>query len=116
MTTRKPPPPAKIAEARATIPTRPVIAHTKLFRAEMQVQHQALNNALANVDHALTAAAGERDAAVELANMRFAVIRAELDAERGDVLRNLDGVEAALDATEAKTNVEPIRQPIEVAA
>ena len=118
MTTRPPRKPKAVteAESNATIPSRPVIQHTKLLRAELQVKLNNANGALAVADTALTTAAGERDAAIELASKRFDAIREELDAERTDILGSIKGIEAALAATEAKSNVEPIRQPVEVAA
>lgn len=145
MTTRPPRKPKAVAEAEsnATIPSRPVIEHTKLFRAERQIERKAMNDALAAVDHQLETEAGIRDAAIEaadrayelameaahnaregahaLATERFNAIRAEKDEERADIIRTLEGIEAALAATapakpEAKSNVEPIRQDMERAA
>lgn len=118
MTTRPPRKTKAVAEAEinATIPSRPVIQHTKLLRAELQAAHIKANNALLSADAALSAAADSRDADIALANQRFDAIREELDAERTDILSSIKGIEAALAATEAKSNVEPIRQPVEVAA
>src|SRR5690606_39114983 len=106
-------------------------------------KRSAANDALAAVDHEIETEAGIRDAAIEaserayelameaahnaregaqaLAKERFNVIRAEKDEERADIIRTLDGIEAALAATapakpEAKSNVEPIRQDVEKAA
>lgn len=107
------------AKKRATIPTRPVIRHTSLFRAELQAALNRANGALLNADNALSVAADDRDAEISLANQRFDAIRAQIDAERDDILNNIAGIEAALAATapkDAGSNVEPIRQPVEVAA
>lgn len=124
--------PVEAAAKRATIPTRPVIEHTKLFRAELQVQMAAVNCALDQVEHTLATAAGERDAAieaadgaydlamaaagktrkgaVELASQRFDAIRANLDKEQADLRHKKDGIEAALERTaepKAETRSEP---------
>jgi len=117
-TPRKPKTPPAVTEAKrkATIPSRPVIEHTKLLRAELQAAHIKASNALLSADAALSAAADSRDADIALANQRFDAIRAEVDAERDDILASIKGIEAALAATEPKSNVEPIRQPVEVAA
>jgi hypothetical protein len=98
---RAPDPVAAVAEAtaNATIPSRPVIQHTKLLRAELQVRLSSANGALTTADTALVVAAQDRDAAIELANQRYAAIRAEIDAERDDVLTTIAGLEAALHAT-----------------
>lgn len=131
----------KDAKERASIPSRPVIEHTKLLRATLQVERKATNDALAAVDLEMEVEAGARDAAIEaadraydlameaafnaregthaLANERHNAIRAQLDEERNDLIRKLDGIEAALTATEAKptaSNVEPIRSAVEMAA
>ena len=113
MTTRKTPSkPAAVAaaEKKASIPKRPVIQHTKLFRAELQVALREKNAALAVADRDLAIAASERDEALEanrreyeakdaLAVERFKVIRAEVDADRDDILRTIAGIEKALEAT-----------------
>lgn len=133
-TTRKPKTPPAVFEAsrKATIPSRPVIEHTKLLRANLQVELQAANAALAIADRELANAALERDEAKTnnrlehemkdaLADQTFDAIRAEVDAGRDDIKLKIAGIEAALAATEPaepepKSNVEPIRQPVEVAA
>lgn len=89
-----------VKPASVSIPKRQVIQHTKLFKAELNVALQSANNALAAADLALTAAAGERDMAIELANQRFAAIRSELDDERIDALTKITGIEAAMAAME----------------
>ena len=118
------------AKRKATIPTRPVIEHTKLLRASLQVALQEKTAALAAADRDLANAASERDEAREanrhehemkdaLADQRFDAIRTEVDADRTDILSSMTGIEAALAATEppqAKSNVEPIRQDVEKAA
>ena len=134
-------PAVKGAIASASIPSRPVIEHTKLLRATLQVERKATNDALALVDLEMQTEAGICDAALEaagrayelaiaaasnalqgavaIANERHNAIRAQLDEERNDLIRKLDGIEAALTATEAKpaaSNVEHIRQPMEQAA
>lgn len=119
--TKTPPPAVTEAKRKATIPARPVIAHTNLFRAELQASLVKANNALLNADNALSVAADDRDADISMAKQRFEAIRCQLDAERNDILRNIAGIEAALTATEiakpdAMSNVEPIRQSVEVAA
>lgn len=139
--TRKPTPtkePVAEAKKRASVPVRPVIQSTKLFRANLQIERQTANDALAAVDHALETEAGIRDAAVEAADKtyelaleaarnaregatalaveRFNVVRSELDAERSDIIRVLDGVEAALAATQSDTppgNVTQLREAAE---
>lgn len=94
------------ARKRATIPTRPVIEHSKLFRAELQAALNKANSALLNADSALSVAADDRDTDVTLANQRFDAIRAGLDLERADINRTIGGIEAALKATEpAPSNV-----------
>lgn len=92
------------AAAIATIPSRQVIPHTKLFKASLQIAYDAANNALAGADQALAAAAGERDAMIELAKDRYEAIRVELDAERADIKTNLTGIEAAMAAIEPKAS------------
>ena len=101
MTTRKTEIVPAVAEAKrnATVPKRQAVQHTKLFRAELQVKLSDANGALAVADAALIAIAGERDAAIELANQRYDAFRRELDAERDDIIRSIKGVEAALEAT-----------------
>lgn len=89
----------KAAKARATIPTRPVIDRTKLFRAEMQVELQAHTSALANVDHAITAADCDCDAAIELAQQRRLIIQSELALERDDLVMVIEGINAGLERT-----------------
>ena len=143
MTPRPPRKPKAVAEAEssATIPSRPVIEHTKLLRATLQVERKATNDALALVDLEMQTEAGVLDAATEaahqkyllamqaaqaaydgelvLANERHKAISAQLNEERNDLTRKLDGIEAALAATEAKpaaSNVEPIRSDVEKAA
>lgn len=99
------------AKKRATIPTRPVIQHTNLFRAELQAALRRANGALLNADNALSVAADDRDADMALVSQRFDAIRAQIDAERDDILRNIAGIEAALAATlpkEAEGKVVPL--------
>lgn len=117
MTSRKPSSVPAVTEAKrnATIPKRQVIKHTVLFRAELQVKLRSLNDALASADRDLTNAASERDISLEanrrdheakdaLVSQRFDTIRSAVDADRSDILLNIEGVEAALKATEAKTS------------
>lgn len=108
MTTPKKAPPKPIAVAQAekaaTLPTRPVIQHTQLFRAELQVRLSKANGQLSEADLALTNAAAARDAAIELANQKYEAIRSELDAERQDIMTELAGIEAALTATAPKAH------------
>jgi hypothetical protein len=59
------------AKERATIPTKPVVEHTKLFRASLQLELSAANNTLAGVDLALQIAASTRDEAVEAAENAY---------------------------------------------
>lgn len=126
MTTRKTPSkPAAVvaAEKKATIPKRQVVQHTKLLRAALQVEQSAKNDALASVERDLAHAAGVRDEeqesakraynmAVDLAAQKFMAIRAELDAERSDILSALEGIEAALETTRERpaepSNVVPM--------
>jgi hypothetical protein len=107
------------ATKRASIPKRPVIEHTKLFRASLQLELQAANAALAVADRDLTNAAAERDeaeetaqraydASVAFARQRFDTIRTQVDAERDDILREINGIEAAMDATTPASNVVPM--------
>lgn len=105
------------AKRRASIPSRPVIQHTKLLRAELHLALQAMTAALAADDRDLANAAGERDETMEanrreyeakdaLAVERFRAIRSGIDANRADVIRAMEGIEAALAATgEPKANV-----------
>lgn len=116
MSTRtKPANPVIQATKAATIPKRQVIKHTALFRAELQVKLRGLNDALAAADRDLTTAASERDISLEanrrdheakdqLVTQRFDTIRVAVDADRSDILLNIEGVEAALKATEAKAS------------
>lgn len=107
MTTRKSPPkPIAVAQAerQASIPKRQVIQHTQLFRAELQVRLNKANGQLAEADLALANAAADRDAAIELAKQKFDAIRAEVDAERQDIITAITGIEAALTATAPKAN------------
>ena len=106
------------AKKRATIPTRPVIQHTSLFRAELQAALRRANGALLNADNALSVAADDRDADMALVSQRFDAIRAQIDAERDDILRNIAGIEAALAATspkEAEGEVVPLHNDGEAA-
>lgn len=110
MTTSKTAPkPAAVAEAekRSSIPKRPVIQHTALFRAELQAALNVANNEMVQADSALSSAADERDMAVALANQKFEAIRAGLDAERADILLKTAGIEAALKATEPAAETAP---------
>lgn len=101
MTARKSPPqPLAVARAeeKAKLPTRPVIEHTKLFRAHLQMEHSKANAALSEADLALANAASERDSLIELAKQKFDAIRAQLDSERHDIITTLTGIEAAMKA------------------
>lgn len=115
------------ARRRSSIPSRPVIEHTALLRAELQAQRSVTLDALASADMGLEVEAGIRDAAAEaaeraydlaltaasnvrsnsmaIATERFRAARAELDAERADIIRAMEGIEAALAATEPKANI-----------
>ena len=97
------------AEKKASLPKRQVVQHTKLLQANLLVEQSAKNDALASVDRDLAHAAGSRDEAREaaerafqmacaLADQTFEAIRGELDAERSDIIRSLEGIDAALDA------------------
>lgn len=110
--------PVEAAAKRATIPTRPVIEHTKLFRAELVILQQTALLDLAQVDHvlmtavdecetaqvaaaraeelAIAAAAKARKGADELATQRLSAIRKGADKERADIIRKLDAIERAL--------------------
>lgn len=92
------------AEKQASIPKRQVIQHTQLFRAELQVRLNKANGQLAEADLALANAAADRDAAIELAKQKFDAIRAEVDAERQDIITAITGIEAALTATSPKAD------------
>lgn len=119
------PPAVQEAAKRATIPSRPVIQHTSLFRATLQQLRSKATDALASADMALTAAASERDhemdaakraydAACSVAASRFEAIRSELDAERADCICELDGIDAAMSVTApAAANVVQISQAAE---
>lgn len=98
------------AEKRSSIPKRPVIQHTALFRAELQAALNIVNNEMVQADSALSSAADERDMAISLANQKFDAIRAGLDAERNDILLKTAGIEAALKAT------EPAAEPSNIVA
>lgn len=103
--------PVADAKRRASIPSRPVIQHTSLFRAELQAALNRANGALLNADNALSVAADDRDMDISLANQRFDAIREGIDAERIDILRSIAGIEAALAATgEPKANVVQLRK------
>lgn len=99
--------PSAVADAkrRSSIPSRPVIEHTALLRAELQASLNRANGALLHADNALSVAADDRDMDIALANQRFAAIRQGLDAERDDIVRSIAGIEAALAATEPKANI-----------
>lgn len=116
---KKAAPPVAEAKRRATIPTRPVIQHTSLFRAELQAALNRANGALLNADAALSVASDDRDMEVALANQRYDAIRGQIDAERSDILKNIAGIEAALAATApveaTKPNVVPLRAEGEAA-
>jgi len=114
----KPSPKPAVAEAkrRATIPSRPVIQHTGLLRAELQASLNRANGALLQADSALSVAADDRDMDIALANQRYDAIREGIDAERTDILRSIAGIEAALSATADKANVVPMRSPVEMAS
>jgi hypothetical protein len=97
------------AEKKASLPKRQVVQHTKLLQANLLVEQSAKNDALAAVDRDLAHAAGVRDEAREaarracdmacaLADQTFEAIRGELDSERTDIIRSLEGIDAALDA------------------
>lgn len=99
--------PVEAAAKRATIPTRPVIEHTKLFRASLQVQQSAATDALSLVDrdlvHAADTRAEEMEAAnraygmaMALADQKYDAIRTELDAERVAIISVIDSIDAAL--------------------
>jgi len=113
MTARKPPVPAakpvaavEDAQKRATIPTRPVIQHTALLRAELQAALNKATSALLKADNELSVAADDRDTDIALATKRFDAIRLQIDAERNDLHRAITGIEAALQATgEQPSNV-----------
>lgn len=94
----------KEARKRATVPTRPVIEHSKLFRAELQAALNKATSALLNADSALSVAADDRDTDITLANQRYDAIRLGLDAERADIHRTIGGIEAALKATEPQSS------------
>ena len=104
--------PSAVAQAkrRASIPSRPVIQHTALLRAELQASLNRATGALLQADSALSVAADDRDMDIALANQRYAAIREGIDAERDDIVRSIAGIEAALAATgEPKANVIQIR-------
>lgn len=92
------PTPVAVAEKSASIPKRPVIQHTKLLYASLQMELEKANNALHAADTALAIAASDRDREVEFVNQKFAAIREGLDAERADIITAIDGIEAALKA------------------
>ena len=92
------------AEKQASIPKRQVIQHTQLFRAELQVRLNKANGQLAEADLALANAEADRDAAIELANQKYDAIRAEVDAERQDIITAITGIETALTATSPKAD------------
>ena len=107
-------PAVKDAAKRAAIPTRPIIGHTNLFRAELQAALSKANNALLSADNALSSAADDRDMAVSLANQKYEAIRVGVDAERSDIILNIEGIEAALVAINpAPANVVQISQAAE---
>ena len=109
-TTTKPAPVAAVQEAskRASIPKRPVIEHTKLFRAELQAALSAANNELMAADSALVSAADDRDMSISLANQKYDAIREGVDADRADILLKITGIAAALAATAPASNVVPM--------
>jgi hypothetical protein len=92
------PTPVAVAEKSAAIPKRPVIQHSKLLYASLQMELEKANNVLHAADTALTIAASERDREVEFAHQKFDAIREGLDAERADIITSIDGIEAALKA------------------
>lgn len=126
--------PVEAAAKRATIPTRPVIEHTKLFRAELLLAQSAANSELEQADHIIVTAVEEKNAAqnaaaiaeqiaIEAANtarrgadalatQRFNTIRSEIEKERNDIICKLDSIEAALKSIadaepKAETRSEP---------
>ena len=108
MTTPKksPPKPTAVAQAEkaAAVPKRPVITHTGLLRATLQAELRKAQGELQQADIALTLAAEERDDAIAFANQKYDAIRAEVDAERQDIITAITGIEAALTATSPKAD------------
>lgn len=102
------PTPVAVAEKSASIPKRPVIQHTKLLQASLQMERQKANEALHLADTALAIAASERDREIEFAQQKFDAIREGLDAERADIITSMDGIEAALVAMAGKTEKKEI--------
>ena len=107
-TNSKTTPAVQEAQKRASIPKRPVIEHTKLFRAELQAALSAANNELMAADSALVSAADDRDMSISLANQKFEAIREGVDADRTDILLKITGIAAALAATAPASNVVPM--------
>lgn len=90
---------ATTSAAESPTPSRPVIEHTKLFRASMQVAQRDAENALFVVDSELQAAAEGHEARMELERQRYAEVRRQLDEQRQDVVTHKAGIDAALAAT-----------------
>lgn len=93
----------------AEIPARPVIQHTAIHLARLQMDLSATQSALDLVNHRIAAADGERileheaadrarDMAVSFADQKHGEVTGELGKERDDLTRTLEGIEAGIAA------------------